>query len=183
MRNRRATIRPHLRLPWPYGISLLCSAGYGPNAGSPYHNDEHNAFYALDFDKPWRGNIMLTIPILATADGNIAYIGMNPRRMLGLHVILDHGRGYQTLYAHLRSISLLSGRISQGQIIGYLGESGSAQGPHLHFQLLYRGQCVERVNQSCPEPISGFRFFSRYPASLRAWVYNIFVLVKLIFFR
>lgn len=157
MRHCRRVISFRLRLPWPRGTRLLCTAGYGPGAGSPYHSDERNAFYALDFDKPWRGDIMPTIPILAAADGDIVHIGADSSHSLGFHIILEHEREYRTLYAHLRDAPCVSGRVLQGQVIGYLGESGSAQGPHLHFQLLYRGQCTKRVPQSRLEPISGYR--------------------------
>jgi murein DD-endopeptidase MepM/ murein hydrolase activator NlpD len=62
----------------------------------------------------------------------------------GKVVLLDHGQGYQTLYAHLDNFSVQSGsRVSAGQQIGAVGASGVATGPHLHFELLQQGQQLD----------------------------------------
>lgn len=58
----------------------------------------------------------------------------------GNAVLLDHGQGYQTLYAHLERSTVHAGeRVDAGQIIGYIGQSGKATGPHLHFEWLQHG--------------------------------------------
>jgi len=58
----------------------------------------------------------------------------------GTTVLLDHGEGWQTLYAHLHEASVLTGALlEQGQALGTVGMTGSATGPHLHFELRRQG--------------------------------------------
>ena len=58
----------------------------------------------------------------------------------GTTVLLDHGEGWQTLYAHLHQVSVLEGAwLEQGQALGTVGMTGSATGPHLHFELRRQG--------------------------------------------
>jgi murein DD-endopeptidase MepM/ murein hydrolase activator NlpD len=58
----------------------------------------------------------------------------------GTTVLLDHGEGWQTLYAHLHQASVLEGAwLEQGQALGAVGMTGSASGPHLHFELRRQG--------------------------------------------
>ena len=61
----------------------------------------------------------------------------------GYMVMVDHGNGYQTLYAHLSSASAGCGRsVGQGQTIGYSGSTGNSTGAHLHFEVRYQGGFV-----------------------------------------
>jgi murein DD-endopeptidase MepM/ murein hydrolase activator NlpD len=54
----------------------------------------------------------------------------------GLHVIINHGNGLQSLYAHLDSVTVASGEaVSSGQVIGAVGSTGNSTGPHLHFEV------------------------------------------------
>ena len=58
----------------------------------------------------------------------------------GTTVLLDHGEGWQTLYAHLHEASVVvGGLLEQGQALGTVGITGSATGPHLHFELRRQG--------------------------------------------
>ena len=54
----------------------------------------------------------------------------------GLHIIISHGNGYSTCYAHLSAVSVKSGAVvAKGQAIAKVGNSGSSTGPHLHFEI------------------------------------------------
>jgi murein DD-endopeptidase MepM/ murein hydrolase activator NlpD len=62
----------------------------------------------------------------------------------GLTVVVDHGFGYQTLYAHLRRPLVRAGqRVRAGQVVGEVGSTGRSTGPHLHFEVRYQGLPVD----------------------------------------
>ncbi len=79
-------------------------------------------------------------PIKATGDGTVAYTGK--KGGYGRTIILKHGGKYSTVYAHLHRYAsgVRTGkRVKQGQIIGYVGKSGLATGPHLHYEFRVHG--------------------------------------------
>ncbi len=79
-------------------------------------------------------------PIKATGDGKVILAGR--KGGYGRTVIIKHGGTYKTLYAHMSSISrkVKTGtRVKQGQVIGYVGKSGLATGPHLHYEFQVNG--------------------------------------------
>ena len=54
----------------------------------------------------------------------------------GLHVLIDHGDGVATLYAHLSVVQVVAGqRLGQGEVLGKVGMTGNTTGPHLHFEV------------------------------------------------
>lgn len=152
-----------IKLPWESDLNLLCTAGYGSEGGSSYHCDMFNAYYALDFDRPWEGSVEPETKILAIADGRVDFVDNNPTGF-GLHIKIFHesnGANFRivSLYAHLKRLTrcIKEGRyIKQGQCIGLLGETGKAAGPHLHFQLLINEKCFKDTAGAKPEPISGY---------------------------
>jgi murein DD-endopeptidase MepM/ murein hydrolase activator NlpD len=87
-------------------------------------------------------------PIYATADGLVINPYSNSSMSgYGKVVVIDHGFGYRTLYAHLSKIAVKPGeRVERGQIIGYLGSTGRSKGPHLHYEIHYRGKPVNPIN-------------------------------------
>ena len=77
-------------------------------------------------------------PVLAASAGRVLLV--ESISGYGTTVLLDHGEGWQTLYAHLLSTSVATGqRLNQGEVLGAVGMTGSASGPHLHFELRRRG--------------------------------------------
>lgn len=81
-------------------------------------------------------------PILATMSGKVTTTGIN--RVYGNYVIIDHGNGYQTLYAHMSKIIATKGQwVSQGTRIGLVGSTGYSTGPHLHFTVYKNGKLLD----------------------------------------
>ena len=81
-------------------------------------------------------------PILAAMSGRVTTTGIN--RVYGNYVIIDHGNGYQTLYAHMSKIIASKGQwVSQGTRIGLVGSTGYSTGPHLHFTVYKNGKLVD----------------------------------------
>ena len=58
-------------------------------------------------------------------------------------IIIDHGNGVATAYAHQSSFVVGGGAVSQGQTIGYVGCTGLCYGPHLHFEVRVNGSAVD----------------------------------------
>ncbi|HEC35085.1 MAG TPA: LysM peptidoglycan-binding domain-containing protein [Anaerolineae bacterium] len=78
-------------------------------------------------------------PIYAADNGAVAYTGWNDWGY-GYLVVLDHGNGYQTYYAHLSAIWVVCGQsVHKGTPIGAGGSTGRSTGPHLHFEIRYEG--------------------------------------------
>lgn len=81
--------------------------------------------------------------IYATGDGVIEAID-SKLSGYGHHVVINHGFGYQTLYAHMSRVSVRPGeKVKRGQVIGYVGNTGTSTGPHLHYEVLKNGQKVD----------------------------------------
>lgn len=90
-------------------------------------------------------------PIKATGDGKVIHAGR--KGGYGNTVIVQHGGGIRTLYAHMNGFSKyarVGARVKQGQIIGYVGSTGLATGPHLHYEFLVNG--VHKNPQTVPLP-------------------------------
>ncbi len=80
-------------------------------------------------------------PIAAAASGNVIYAGWMGG--YGNLIIIDHGGGIATAYAHQSSFAVGGGGVSQGQTIGYVGCTGHCYGPHLHFEVRLNGSAVD----------------------------------------
>lgn len=85
-------------------------------------------------------------PVYATGDGVVEVVDYNPRGY-GNQVIIDHGFGYKTRYAHLSMTFVGEGmKISRGDCLGEVGSTGKSTGPHLHYEVLYRDVQVDPAN-------------------------------------
>ena len=70
----------------------------------------------------------------AAGDGDV--LSQNMGAGYGRQVVLDHGHDLITLYGHLSAVSVVPGQhVMRGQVIGYVGQSGRATGPHLHYEV------------------------------------------------
>ena len=109
-------------------------------------------------------------PVVAAAAGVVTTAVPNGTRGYGRYVVVDHGNGESTLYGHLQSVSVGIGQtVDQGSLIGLLGDTGNATGPHLHFEERLNGKTVApwfhggaftfgttAQSQNCPDvPLAG----------------------------
>jgi murein DD-endopeptidase MepM/ murein hydrolase activator NlpD len=109
------------------------SSGFNPNRRHPVLNTIR-AHRGVDYAAP------TGTPVRATGNGRVVFRGN--KGGYGRTVVLEHGSRYRTLYAHLNGYArgLQAGqRVRQGQIIGYVGMSGLATGPHLHYEFQIDG--------------------------------------------
>lgn len=82
-------------------------------------------------------------PVVASDTGTVVVAGWPDNYGYGNRVIVDHGNGYQTLYAHLSNVYVSIGQsVSRGQSIGQMGSTGRSTGTHLHFEIRYKGIAV-----------------------------------------
>lgn len=98
-------------------------------------------------------------PILAAGDGTIEFV-KNQARGYGKHVQIKHNGTYSTLYAHMSRFgaNIRPGmKIKQGQPIGYVGATGLASGPHLHYEVIKGGKKVNPAKENAPRiiPLKG----------------------------
>jgi len=112
-------------------------------------------------------------PIRATADGIVAERGYMGG--YGNTIILSHGEKYTTLYGHMSAYAnntAAGQRVEQGQVIGYIGSTGLATGPHLHYEFRINGIHYNPLTVDLPEaqhlPSSEMSAFLRSTESLRA---------------
>lgn len=85
-------------------------------------------------------------PVFATGDGVVAKAD-NTASGYGNHIVIRHGFGYETLYAHLSKYKCRPGqRIKRGDIIGLVGSTGRSEAPHLHYEVHKNGKVVNPLN-------------------------------------
>lgn len=83
--------------------------------------------------------------VYATGDGKVVKMGWESG--YGNTIIIDHGFGYRTVYAHLRDFrTKLGKKVVRGEVIGGVGSTGKSTGPHLHYEVHVKGQVVNPVN-------------------------------------
>lgn len=119
---------------WPTDPSCTrITSGFGPRnaptaGASTYHQ-------GIDISVP------IGTPVYASKAGTVIKATNGTKE--GNYIMIDHGDGFQTIYCHLSSIAVSSGQVvSQGEVIGYSGNTGVSSGPHLHFGIKYNGVYV-----------------------------------------
>jgi murein DD-endopeptidase MepM/ murein hydrolase activator NlpD len=127
---------------WPVNGRLM--AGYGVRS-DPF-SGEGAMHTGIDISAP------VGTPVHAAADGIILHAGWNGG--YGRCVIVDHGNGYQTWYAHLSRMDVIEGEeIRQGEILGAVGTTGRSTGAHLHYEV--------RIGST---PVNPYKFLARASA-------------------
>lgn len=113
------------------------ASGFGTRIDPVYKVTKFHA--GLDFTAP-QGT-----PIYATADGRINEVNHNDGGY-GNHVIVNHGYGYETLYAHMVRIKVRRGQsVQRGEVIGWVGSTGKSTGPHCHYEVHKNGRPIDPV--------------------------------------
>lgn len=122
--------------------------GYSP--GSAYGWRMHPIYHEMRFHAGEDIGAPSGTPILA-ADSGVATVIPDNGNGYGNYIMINHGGGRVTLYAHMSAFAISNGAtVSQGQVIGYVGSTGNSTGPHLHFEV--------RVNGATTDPKSYFNF-------------------------
>ncbi len=122
--------------------------GYSP--GSAYGWRMHPIYHEMRFHAGEDIGAPSGTPILA-ADSGMATVIPDNGNGYGNYIMINHGGGRVTLYAHMSGFAISNGEtVSQGQVIGYVGSTGNSTGPHLHFEV--------RVNGATTDPKSYFNF-------------------------
>jgi murein DD-endopeptidase MepM/ murein hydrolase activator NlpD len=97
--------------------------------------------YGMDFTAP------AGTDVYATGDGTIVAV-TSTQRGLGKYIIIDHGFGYTSIYAHLSNFNdaRIGKKVKRGDIIGYVGSTGTSVANHLHYEIKLNGYNVDPVN-------------------------------------
>lgn len=113
---------------WPTQSAYYISSGYGGRT--------HPKTGVYDFHQAIDIYVGMWTQIYAANNGTVIKIGYD--NSYGNHMIINHNNGYYTLYAHMASIARgikVGSTVGRGQLIGYMGMTGVATGPHLHFEV------------------------------------------------
>ncbi|OYZ01984.1 MAG: peptidase M23 [Sphingobacteriia bacterium 28-36-52] len=113
------------------------SSGFGYRIDPVYK--DRRLHPGLDFTAP------VGTPIYAAADGVVKDAGFNTGGY-GNRVVVNHGFGYETLYAHMVRIKARVGtKVKRGEVIGYVGSTGKSTGPHLHYEVHKNGTQLDPI--------------------------------------
>ncbi len=135
---------------WPVvldGEKIRITQNWGETALASrfYKGQAHNG---MDIGAP------IGTPVYAAADGQVVRVDYNGRNyQYGRYILIDHGNGLSSLYAHLSGAAVGSGQsVTKGQLIGHVGATGFVTGPHLHFGVYATPQGGWQVISSKSEP-------------------------------
>jgi len=113
------------------------ASGYGWRIDPVYHVRRFHE--GMDFTAP-RGT-----DVFATGNGRVTFVGR--KQGYGNTVIIDHGFGYETLYAHLfKPLCRVGQKVKRADIIALVGNTGKSTGPHLHYEVHYQGKAIDPRN-------------------------------------
>jgi len=143
---------------WQKPVDAAFGTRFGV-AGSMWASGHHTG---LDFPAP------AGTPVRAVADGSVTKVGGSGP--YGNHLLIGHGGGLSSLYAHLSKILVDAGQhVARGQTIGRVGSTGNSSGPHLHLEARVNGRAVDPM----PYIQGGGPLGSKSPASAKAYAKSI----------
>ncbi|MGB6064226.1 MAG: peptidoglycan DD-metalloendopeptidase family protein [Desulfomonilaceae bacterium] len=150
IRGKRDPVVPELKFPVLGGV-LTSPFGY---RWGRFHK-------GLDIAAP------IGHPVLACADGRVIFTGSRKRfRRYGNTVLIDHGRGVYTYYAHLSAIKVKKNqRVRRGQKIALVGNTGRSTGPHLHLEVRVINKVYNPLAYFSPNELSGILIAKRFSDS------------------
>lgn len=134
--NSRVAHTPAIQ-PVPEKYLRTMASGYGPRLDPVYGTMKFHE--GLDFSAP------VGTPVYATADGTVNVASWQSQ--YGNMVEINHGFNYTTRYAHLSKLIARAGQqVKRGDLIGLVGNTGKSTGPHLHYEVRYRGAPQNPLN-------------------------------------
>ncbi len=150
IRGAKHTSVPELKYPVPKGV---LTSPFGFRWGS-FHT-------GLDIAAP------VGQPVIACAEGKVIFTGSRKRfRRYGNTVMLDHGKGVYTYYAHLSEINVKKGQsVKKGQKIALVGNTGRSTGPHLHLEVRVNNQLYNPLAYIPEKELFGTRLARRFSES------------------
>jgi len=113
------------------------ASGYGIRLDPIYKTKKFHK--GMDFSAP------IGTKVFATGNGTISFLGW--KQGYGNCIIIDHGYGYKTLYAHLHKFNVKKGaKVTRGSVIAFVGNTGKSTGPHLHYEVHLNGKAIDPRN-------------------------------------
>lgn len=145
-------------------VSVNITSTFGPRR-DPITGVLNSGHGAIDIGTP------LNTPVIATKNGTVTKVitgcmvgDLDCGGKYGNHVIIDHGDGIKSLYAHLSDITVNVGdTVSQGELIAFSGNTGRSTGPHLHFEIRLNEVRVDPLNyvdKDNPRPVKTYKLGS-----------------------
>ena len=114
------------------------ASGYGYRIHPVYKTRKLHT--GMDFTSP------TGTEIYATGNGKVVSV-KKTRRGYGMHIVIDHGFGYSTLYGHMSKFNVRKGqKVKRGDVIGYVGNTGTSTAPHLHYEVHKDGKKINPIN-------------------------------------
>lgn len=114
------------------------ASGFGMRIDPIYRSPKMHT--GLDFTAP------VGTEVICTGKGKVVAIEYN-NGGYGNHIIVDHGYGYQSHYAHLSRFNVRPGQlVNRGDVIGFVGSTGKSTGPHLHYEIICNGEKIDPVH-------------------------------------
>lgn len=150
IRGERDSSVPNLKFPVPQGV-LTSPFGY---RWGRFHQ-------GLDI------SAAVGTSVLACADGKVVFTGSRKKfRRYGNTVLVDHGKGVYTYYAHLNDVSVKKNQsVRKGQKIASVGNTGRSTGPHLHLEVRVANRMYNPLAYFTPSELTGTRVAKRFTDS------------------